>query len=139
MLSEVSKLTKRKEALELESRRLIASVNENSQMNRTLQSAIISCEFQKQKLIFRINVMNDLMKRFQSIVRTTSETITIVDPSWVQKHASKVEIKMNNLMDAITKLKLEYLQFEEVISRIETLLRELKEIRLIINPDSDSC
>jgi hypothetical protein len=123
-------LTNKKEEMDLALGRLAALVNEKTQMNRSLHNSINLAEFEKQKLITRINVFNSFMKGCQSI----PETGTIIDTPEVQRQASKIEIKMNNLMDVISNLKLEHVQYQEAITRIEILLHELKEIKVINKP-----
>lgn len=117
--------------------RLTASVNEKKQRKRKVHSTIISCEFEKQKLISRINVINDFLKRCQSIALSAPEMS--IDRVEVQRYTLKIEMKMSKLMDAITKLKSKYIEYEEVVSRVETLLCELKEIKLYnLDLDGDS-
>jgi hypothetical protein len=130
VIIEISKLTNKKEEMDLALGRLAALVNEKAQMNKSLHNSINLAEFEKQKLITRINVFNSFMKGCQSI----SETGTSIDNPEVQRQASKIEIKMNNLMDVISNLKLEHVQYQEAISRIEILLYELKEIKIIYKP-----
>jgi chromosome segregation ATPase len=136
VLSEISKLTKRKSELELMMGRLTPSVNEKKQRKRNVHSTIISCEFEKQKLISRINFINDFLKRCQSLALSASETS--IDRVEVQRYTLKIEMKMSKLMDAITKLKSKHIEYEEVVSRVETLLCELKEIKLVYNLDLDA-
>lgn len=131
---EISKLTNKKKEMDLAVERLAALVDEKTQMNKSLHNSINLAEFEKQKLISRINVFNSFMKGCQSIEQIMPETGRSIAIPEVQRQSSKIEIKMNNLMDVISNLKLEHVQYQEAIGRIEILLYELKEIKIIYKP-----